>query len=134
VIVGARLWWQHTAKEWASLPRIVLPTPTPTPDATDWPATHGRSTAPAEWVTPDDYPAQALSRGEQGRVTVDVAFDAYGVPYHCTVVRSSGHADLDAATCRAIASKALTAKVYGSDGRAIASDRTLTFRWTIPQG
>jgi TonB family protein len=50
----------------------------------------------------EDYPPQALARGEEGSVGVLVSVDKRGAVKDCVVVRSSGYASLDTQTCRII--------------------------------
>ena len=54
---------------------------------------------PARWAGPDDYPAEALRAGEEGRVRVRLAINAAGVPSGCAVAESSGSWSLDNGTC-----------------------------------
>ncbi|HTU11723.1 MAG TPA: energy transducer TonB [Allosphingosinicella sp.] len=54
----------------------------------------------AQYVGPDDYPAEAMRRGQQGTVRFVVAVGTNGRVTNCTITRSSGHEQLDAGTCR----------------------------------
>ena len=65
-------------------------------------ATAERGTDPSVWITDDDYPADALNRGEQGTVTIAWEVSPDGLPLRCTVEQSSGHPSLDTAACAAI--------------------------------
>ncbi len=61
---------------------------------------------PANWVTPNDYPARALAEQRQGTAEFNLVVDSYGKPVICTILRSSSHADLDKATCNALMQRA----------------------------
>lgn len=50
--------------------------------------------------SPPPYPARARRRGLQGEVLLRIAIDADGWPHEVTVVRSSGHRELDRAAQR----------------------------------
>jgi protein TonB len=54
------------------------------------------------WITPDDYPAEALRNEWKGRVTAAWVVEKDGRVSRCRIVASSGHESLDAATCRLI--------------------------------
>lgn len=56
--------------------------------------------SPASWVRPDDYPADALERGEKGLTVVEFDVSDKGAITSCTVVKSSGSRSLDDTTCR----------------------------------
>lgn len=60
------------------------------------------STDPAEWITADDYPADALRRNQEGTVTIRWQVASNGRATDCTIAATSGHASLDRAACRAI--------------------------------
>jgi hypothetical protein len=45
------------------------------------------------------YPSTALKAGFQGQVYVLVETNAKGAPTKCSIVRTSGHSELDEATC-----------------------------------
>jgi protein TonB len=53
-----------------------------------------------------DYPAEAQQNGEEGTVRARLDIDASGRVARCTVIRSSGHALLDSATCNILRSRA----------------------------
>ena len=52
---------------------------------------------------PPEFPAAALTEGRSGRVVLKVVVDSAGEASLVSVHRSSGHADLDAAACSAVA-------------------------------
>lgn len=62
----------------------------------------GRSTDPRAWISSDDYPPDALDRGEEGIVAIAWEVSPDGLPLRCTVEQSSGHSSLDTAACAAI--------------------------------
>ena len=54
---------------------------------------------PGNWITPDDYPNQALRDGVEGKSTVTLTISPEGKPVGCEISISSGSADLDTTTC-----------------------------------
>lgn len=70
------------------------------------PRSFARDPQPAEraerWIRGDDYPARALREERGGTVGVRLRIDTKGSVADCIVIRSSGHADLDQETCRAM--------------------------------
>jgi TonB family protein len=94
---------------------VDMPAPTETPPATinspppAMPPTAGTarpSNNPGSWVTTNDYPARALREERQGASSFRVVVNAQGVVSACEITQSSGHADLDAATCAAVQKRA----------------------------
>jgi protein TonB len=89
--------------------------------------------APGRWVTNADYPSGALRRGEQGVAVFDVAIGADGKVRDCSVTQSSGSAELDAATCARVTSRARFAPATDTDGTATIGHYRNSIRWEIPQ-
>ena len=58
------------------------------------------------WFSDDDFPMAAMKEGLEGRSYYQVEVGGQGEPLHCRIVKSSGHAVLDKATCDAIMSRA----------------------------
>jgi protein TonB len=69
----------------------------------------------------DDYPADALARGEQGTVLAQLTVDADGRVSGCAIVRSSGSRSLDDATCSIVERRARFDPARDAEGRAVAS-------------
>src|SRR3546814_1918850 len=57
---------------------------------------------PGRWATNDDYPARAMREEREGTTGFRVTYNAEGRVTSCDVTSSSGHADLDAETCKLI--------------------------------
>lgn len=90
-------------------------------------------TDPATWITPEDYPAEALRANAEGRVRVDLAVDRSGAVTGCTVVESSGSAALDAATCALMRTRAHFTSARDAGGRPLAATVRQAVRWQIPR-
>ena len=74
--------------------------------------------------TADDYPFEAERNGEQGTVQVKLNVDAAGRVNGCTVVRSSGHASLDNATCAILQGRARFLPARDSNSQPVPSEVT----------
>lgn len=84
---------------------------------------------PSRYLTFDDYPARALREGREGTTGFRAAFDASGVIVGCEIISSSGHADLDAETCRLVMRRARFAPAPPGTGLRYYENRV---RWRIP--
>jgi TonB family protein len=81
----------------------------------------------------DDYPPEALDRGEQGTVNVRVAVNTSGRVSACTVLQSSGSQALDHAACKIITARARFRPAQDAAGRAIESSTTQKIVWRIAE-
>lgn len=73
----------------------------------------------------DDYPVTALQNGEEGTVQARLQVDPEGRVAGCSIVRSSGHASLDRATCNILRKRARFTPARDSNGKAV-SDSVVT--------
>ncbi len=106
-------------------PPPAAPPPPPPPPAK--PATPRND--PGSWATPNDYPSRALREEREGTTTFRVQIADDGSVASCTVTGSSGHADLDDATCKFVQRRARFRKP--SDG--YGSSYSNRVRWVIPK-
>jgi protein TonB len=81
------------------------------------------------WFTTKDYPKVARKAGASGRVTFVATIDQLGRVEKCTIVSSSGNADLDAQTCRLLKSRADFVPATDEEGRAVSGQYTQTVNW-----
>lgn len=108
------------------VPIALPPAPVPPPPPPPKPATPRNN--PGTWATPNDYPSRALREERTGTTTFRVTIDGDGRVANCQIVGSSGHADLDEATCKNVSRRARFRKP--SDG--YGSVYTNRVRWVIP--
>jgi TonB family protein len=87
---------------------------------------------PGNWVTTNDYPTRALANRDMGTTSFRLEVSAQGDVTSCTISQSSGHADLDAATCKAVARRAKFEPAVDYDGQPVASMYSNRVRWQIP--
>ncbi len=85
---------------------------------------------PGTWVTTNDYPSRALRQERQGTTAFRLDVNIDGKPTACSVTGSSGHADLDAATCKALLRRARFRPIADGGGPSSWSSRV---RWQIPR-
>lgn len=80
-------------------------------------------------VTPEDYPASALSRNEQGTVYFRLTIGTDGRVKDCQITRSSGYRDLDESTCRIMMERARFKPALGRDGQPVEFTRDDKVGW-----
>lgn len=102
----------------------------PATSALSRPAPSAACNSPAEWITADDYPLEAIRNDHEGTVRVSWTVGDDGRVRSCEVVESSGHDLLDRAGCQAIISRGCY------DPAKLTSQRTHTRRivWRLPRG
>lgn len=107
---------------------IVLAPPAPAPPPPPpKPATPRND--PGSWATPNDYPSRALREERTGTTGFRVTIDDNGRVANCTITSSSGHSDLDEATCKFVTRRARFRKPSDGYG-SVYSNRV---RWVIPE-
>ncbi len=116
---------------------IAKPTPDPLPLAKPTPKgifkapiPRGR---PADWATPDDYPALDLRLEHEGVARFNLAIGADGRVTSCTITGSSGWPGLDNATCALVSRNARFNPAMDEDGKPANGSYTGAIRWVIPR-
>lgn len=79
-----------------------------------------------------DYPRAAMRTGAEGTVGVRYVVGTDGRVGGCRVTRSSGHAELDATTCRLIEQRFRYRPARDASGRAVPETVSRTFDWLLP--
>lgn len=108
-----------------------LPPPSPSPSFT--PRAAKPLGMPGKWVSDADYPAGALHRGQQGASAFELAIGPDGRVRDCRITRSSGSADLDAATCAKVSERASFTPARDAHGDLVAGSFSGVIRWRIPE-
>jgi protein TonB len=80
-------------------------------------------------LTDADYARSGLPRGATGTVTISFRVRADGGVDRCSVVRSSGYAAIDAATCRLFQQRFRFRPALDVSGRAIDYNLRTDFTW-----
>jgi protein TonB len=79
-----------------------------------------------------DYPRGAMRAGAEGTVRVRYVVGTDGRVSGCRVTRSSGHAELDATTCRLIEQRFRYRPARDAAGRPVPETVSRTFDWLLP--
>lgn len=83
------------------------------------------------WITTDDYPSRALREGWSGTTRLHVMVGSDGRVEGCTVIASSGHAELDAVACAKVTERARFSPARDSSGAASAGTYDGAIHWRI---
>lgn len=92
------------------------------------------ATNPGSWVTSYDYPASAMREEREGTTGFKLTIGTDGLPTGCEITAPSGHADLDAETCRLIMERARFTPGRNARGEAAGGTYSNRIRWQIPEG
>ena len=111
-------------------PRIdpVIPSPVPSVE----PVSAKPRNDPARWVTTDDYRSSWLRREIAGRASFRLDIAASGQVTGCTITASTGHRELDEATCSLVQRRAKFQPARGRDGEPMATTYSQSIVWQIP--
>lgn len=88
---------------------------------------------PGSWATTNDYPARALREEREGTTGFRVTVGSDGRVTDCTITSSSGHADLDAATCDNVRRRARFKPATDGEGNPTEGTYSNRVRWVIPK-
>jgi TonB family protein len=92
------------------------------------------ATNPGGWATNDDYPVRAMREEREGTTEFRLTIGSDGLPAACNVTSSSGHADLDATTCRLLMERARFRPGRDAKGNSTGGTYSNRIRWQIPEG
>lgn len=109
------------------------PPPPPPPPPRIEPKAAAPRGNPGSWATANDYPARALREEREGTTGFRVTVGTNGRVTNCSVTRSSGHADLDEATCRNITRRARFTPATDGNGQPTTDTYSNAIRWVIPE-
>lgn len=84
-----------------------------------------------ELFNPDDYPAPALRREQQGATTVRLSVDTSGRPNECVIYGSSGSVYLDQASC-SVMMRSRYASALDEFGTPISGSVMRRIVWRLP--
>ena len=111
-------------------PPPAPPAPPPPPSKASGASPRGN---PGSWATPNDYPARALREERAGTTRFRVTIGPDGRVTNCEITGSSGHADLDEATCKNVTRRARFKPALVAAGNAISDTYSNAVRWEIPK-
>jgi TonB family protein len=84
------------------------------------------------WITPYDYPPEALRANQQGKVFMIWRVETDGTVKDCRVIGSSGSAALDTTSCNLIRKRARYSPFLDRDGHPAVTWQSAEFRWLLP--
>lgn len=113
-------------------PAPVLAPPAPAPPPKGPSSSAQPKGNPGSWATTNDYPSRALREERSGTAGFRVTVGADGRVIDCQVTSSSGHADLDQATCANVTRRARF-KPAMQDGQPVQGSYSNRVRWVIPE-
>ncbi len=88
---------------------------------------------PAAGISIGSYPRDALRHGDEGTVRFEAVIGKDGSVRSCAITQSSGHADLDQATCDAIRQVRGFTPATNVRGAVIEGSYSSAIRWVIPK-
>jgi periplasmic protein TonB len=88
---------------------------------------------PGSWATTNDYPSRALSQEREGTTGFRVSVGPDGKVTDCQVTASSGHGDLDAATCSNVKRRARFDPALDASGNPTSGSYSNRVTWRIPK-
>lgn len=106
---------------------------TPTPIPTFTPVAARPRTSPAGWVTTDDYRSNWIRQEMTGKARFRLEIAADGRVTNCTITGSSGHPQLDTATCALVSERAKFNPAQGSEGEPVAGSYSSAIDWQLPE-
>ena len=117
--------------EFPTVDPLPLPRPVPTPAFVPQLARPKGQTA--NWVTTNDYPTRALRQEQAGTARYRLAIAANGTVSGCTITASSGHGELDQATCDKLIRRAQFEPATDESGARVAGSFAGAVTWQLPQ-
>jgi protein TonB len=115
----------------------VIPSPTPGPTARPSPVFDAVAAIPrnnpGSWVTTDDYRSSWINRELIGTARFRLQVAASGKVEGCTITGSSGHAELDKATCELVTRRARFHPARDTSGATVSGSYSSSVRWQLPE-
>jgi periplasmic protein TonB len=88
---------------------------------------------PGNWANTNDYPSRALQQEREGTTGFSVTIGPDGRVTSCSITSSSGHGDLDDATCKNVQRRARFEPATDSNGSPTTGSYSNRVRWQIPK-
>lgn len=138
---GADAWNEAASTQQPTGPLIApFPPPPPLPDVPE-PDLEGpfapdlppRPLAPGDWITASDYPSDALREKREGWTGVRLHISETGRIDSCNVIQTSGHVDLDEATCVTLMRRARFQPATDAQGKLTGSIWKIRITWALPE-
>lgn len=88
---------------------------------------------PGSWVTENDYPSRAMRAELTGTVAFQVTVGVDGRVTGCRITGSSGHSELDEATCRVVSRRARFTPASNEACQPTEGSYSSRVRWILPE-
>jgi periplasmic protein TonB len=88
---------------------------------------------PSNWANTNDYPSRALQQEREGTTGFRVTVGPNGRVTDCQISSSSGHPDLDQATCTNVTRRARFDPALDGSGNPTTGTYSNRVRWQIPK-
>lgn len=88
---------------------------------------------PGNWANTNDYPSRALQQEREGTTGFRVTVGPNGRVTDCQITSSSGHPDLDQATCSNVTRRARFDPALDGSGNPTTGTYSNRVRWQIPK-
>lgn len=112
---------------------LLAPLPSQSPAMAKEPTRAAPFASLVNYLTTDDYPAEAVAKGEQGTVAFRLAIGVDGRVHGCTITASSGSAILDTASCRIMVARARFHSATDASGKPVQDIFESKISWRMPQ-
>ena len=115
-------------------PPIYIPPPPSAPPAPRFqPKGATPKGNPGNWATTNDYPSRALREEREGVTGFRVSVGVDGRAQSCSITSSSGHSDLDEATCTNVSRRSRFNVATDGEGQPTSGSYSGRVRWVIPK-
>ena len=115
-------------------PPVALPPPPSAPPPPRFSPTKATPRGnPSSWANSNDYPSRALREEREGVTRFRVTVGADGRITGCSVTGSSGHSDLDEATCSLVTRRGRFNPAKDGEGQPTTDSWSSAVRWQIPK-
>jgi periplasmic protein TonB len=116
----------------AAPPAPSAPPPPPPPPVAKRPNPVPKGN-PGNWANTNDYPSRALQQEREGTTGFRVTVGPNGRVTDCQITSSSGHPDLDQATCTNVTRRARFDPALDGNGQPTTGSYSNRVRWQIPK-
>lgn len=113
---------------------VPVAAPPPPPPAPAVPASRATPrSSPGSWLSDADYPSRAQREERSGTAGFRLEIGPDGRVTNCTITSSTGHSDLDEATCRLLPRRARFRAATAAGGSPVSDTYNGRITWRLPE-
>ncbi|WP_176592625.1 energy transducer TonB [Sphingobium sp. EM0848] len=113
---------------------VAAPPPPAPPPPPEVPASRATPRSnPGSWLSDADYPSRAQREERSGTAGFRLEIGPDGRVTNCTITSSTGHADLDEATCRLLPKRAKFKPATAAGGGPMSDTYNGRITWRLPE-